>query len=211
MASIHELLFQSSGNGDLTAVLNYLQAGADPEMVVANGETSLGVASYFGREDVIVAFIQHGVNPRARDGKNKTALICASRRGHVSVVRLLIEHFTDSSLDCQDNSNWTALMYASFNGHAEIVQLLLEAGANVNIVASGSNETALVLSVDCLLLDFQSSFSITKQLLRAGADASIRNYEGKTFIDLAPEKYRVKLQELLDYELSNMYQIGQLK
>lgn len=134
-----------------------------------------------------------------------TALMRAAIRNNVNQMQLLIEQ--GSNLFESDSSGWTALMYAAASGHSEPVQMLLGAGANPN-QASPHGDTALMASAFRRTIDedlLRAGANINAQnhdgvtvlmilagkgetdevdaALKAGADPSLKDTQGRTALD----------------------------
>lgn len=87
------------------------------------------------------------------------------------------------------NDGQTPLHVAAMQAQLEAVKLLLEAGANPNAVDKKGN-TPLMIAASGLAGDAEREWHTVDCLLRAGADPSRRNHEGKTATDIS-EKSRI--------------------
>lgn len=121
------------------------------------------------------------------------ALQQASLHGLVEEVARLLDMGTD--VDSPDERLITPLMLACNSGERKVVELLVNRGANVD--AKKANGGTPLHSLMGGLHRETTIASITKLLLAAGADPSVRNAEGKTALDLAQEKYGDKVCSLL--------------
>jgi hypothetical protein len=83
-----------------------------------------------------------------------------------------------------DHNKETALCYAVGNNHSECVRLLLAHGASPNRVENWGN-TAMHICASSV-----SSKEIFQMLQAAGGDASMKNDEGKSVLDLLKEHRR---------------------
>lgn len=102
-----------------------------------------------------------------------------------SMTALLLEHGAD--VHRRDESGRTPLHYAARVG-AQAVEMLLLAGASVNAQAD-NGRTPLHVAVE------RGSVSAAEALLRAGADASIRDSQGRSAVELLPPDSKSDLAE----------------
>lgn len=91
---------------------------------------------------------------------------------------------TRLNVNVADANGMTALMYAAKYGDMDVLRSILEAGAFVN-TKSKNGQTALIIAVKESGTDGTIS-----ALLKAGADAKIRDNEGMTAFDHAIRKMR---------------------
>jgi formylglycine-generating enzyme required for sulfatase activity len=122
-----------------------LNAGADANSSLPEGETALMTASRTGNVDVVNTLIGHGADVNAKENwRDQTALMWAAAEGHTTVVKALIAH--GAELNARSNGKsavstsgyrygegaFTALLFASRQGQLDVVRALIESGANVN-------------------------------------------------------------------------------
>lgn len=105
-----------------------------------------------------------------------TPLLYASRHGHTKVCEVLLSHEADVHFNV---NGWTALHEAAFGNRKDVANLLLHHGANPNVRVSYSGVTPLMQAARWGFHDMCES------LLHAGADAWLRNVDGKMAVDLA--------------------------
>ena len=98
--------------------------------------------------------------------------------GNATKLRQLLEKDSERWTNSVDGplSGLTPLHYASRNGHLECVRLLLEKkyGCEVNARTKSGSATALMRA------SARGEFEIVEALLKAGADASLRDDDGET-------------------------------
>ncbi len=153
---IAEKLYSAVANGDIDSMKELISSGANPNMCLQQGYTSLILASGLGHIEIVNYLLsleserQH-TNSRSSTSQHQgqwnfgqrvkvnacmyngcTALIVACEVGHIDVVRMLLKN--GARVNQAQNNHRTALMQASQNGHIEMVQMLLESGAMVNAV-----------------------------------------------------------------------------
>ena len=101
----------------------------------------------------------------------------------------LLPDIDKTALDKQDENGWTALMYATKAGDTEQVEALLKAGASPDI-GDKLARTPLELAT-------KAPLSITRLLIKAGADVDIRNAGGIPVIMTAAGQGRMDVVKSL--------------
>jgi ankyrin repeat protein len=154
-------------DGDIMPVKLFLQAGMGPNVTNKNGETPLGVAARFNRQEVAEVLLAHGANPNTGEKWNgATPLIWASVNGYPNIVKLLLEKGADVQVhDSKDGM--TALMSAAVGDKTEVIKLLLEKKAEVN-ATDNDNRTALMWAAH------YGRAGAVQLLLDIGADPAVR-------------------------------------
>jgi ankyrin repeat protein len=104
------------------------------------------------------------------------------------VAELLVNAGVDPN--ARQANGMTALMSAVFNGQEDAVKALLEKGADLKLNAGGYN--ALSLAVE------RGNKSMVKMLLEAGAHPKARPKGGMSALEIARQKGRTDLVELLE-------------
>ena len=84
-------------------------------------------------------------------------------------------------VDSFDGYGWTALQCAAMENHTDVMHKLLQRGADVNKRDRDYGRTALHLSAR------YNNTDAIRLLLENGASTTIKNDEGLTPIDVAPE------------------------
>lgn len=102
-----------------------------------DGFTALGLAAYFGREEVARYLVLKGadVNLPSENGFNVYPLHSAIAENHIAISRMLIEN--DAKVNVAQMSGVTPLHSAAQNGSVETIILLLEKGALVDVRMEG--------------------------------------------------------------------------
>ncbi len=117
-----------------------------------------------------------------------TPFIIATYNGQVEASKLLIE--MGAAINAQDRSGNTALMGVCFNGNVELVKLLISNNVLINTL-NFNHASALI---------FAATFGhveIVQLLLKAGADKTIKDNNGKTAYDQAMMQGNDALAQLL--------------
>src|SRR4030095_10437729 len=127
-------LAATNGNAALAEAL--LKAGANPNVIVGEGETILMTAARTGNVETIKALVAHGADVNAAEQwQGQTALVYAAIENHADAVKRLVElganvnarskklEFPDFRFETagliyavQPVGSWTPLMYAARDG-----------------------------------------------------------------------------------------------
>lgn len=116
-------------------------------------------------------------------------LLRAIQQGDLAQVRALLAN--GAPTDGTQEGGWSALRIAAEHQRPEVVDLLVELGADVNLRTGNDQWTALHHAVDA---DIDSAvqgnetsvaWSCASRLLMHGADASIKDANGRTAFDFA--------------------------
>lgn len=148
------------------------------------GNTPLLYASRYGNEDIARILIDAGANVNQRNLEGRIPLHDASWNGYSrQLVNLLLDK--GSNVNAKDMNGWTPLHMASGKDNDDIVRILLKRGADRDAQTKiGKSElqhgdTALHRAV------YREYIPTVMELVNAGANTRIKNYEGKTPIDYA--------------------------
>jgi uncharacterized protein len=187
-ASLLHLAAQN-GHANVTAVL--LSRGASVADVDDTGYTPVHAAAKLGFRDVLQQLVRRGGDVkgenRARSDDGGVAakrevnppLLLAAAEGHTDCVSLLLQKGADVA---QEGLNeMTALHAASSAGQLAVVELLLEAHhAHKTLwLGDADGNTPLHLAVA------NGHTAVASALIQRGADASAKDNNGATPIDLA--------------------------
>jgi len=118
----------------------------------------------------------------------------ASEFGRIDVVRLLLDHNAD--VDARDNDGDTPLLCAAVCGQLKVVQILLDRNVEIN-ARSNDGSTPLHIASEGPLGQFERHPDIVQLLLDHGANAQLRNLNGKTASEVARGPRREEIVQLL--------------
>ena len=193
-------LLESVKLGDLTAVRDLLARRAPVDAADRRGLTPLMWAAASGNPEVVRQLLDSGaaVDRRANDGS--TALMLASANGFIDIVRALVlkgadvtaarggvkarqlaaerGHADVAMLLDQAEALGRRLLQAANEGHDMVVRQVLAMGAPVNM-PDERGATALMIAAR------NGDLGMLQALLSRGADASVRDSQGRTVFEWA--------------------------
>ena len=193
-------LLESARLGDLTTVRDLLSRRAPVDAADRRGLTPLMWAAASGNAEVVRLLLDSGaaVDRRARDGS--TALMLASANGFIDIVRALVlmgadvtaarggvkarqlaverGHADVAMLLDQAEALGRRLLQAANEGHDMAVRQVLAMGAPVNM-PDERGATALMIAAR------NGDLGMLQALLSRGADATIRDSQGRTVFEWA--------------------------
>ena len=194
------------GNKDAINVL--VNAGADPNIVDADGEVCLHYAVRNNCcTEILHAIISHGADVNATGKDNRTALMIACEREQKEAINALLNagadpntadahgcaclhiaaavfHRNDNYCECEDYPvGDTCLHYAARNDCCtEILQTVISHGGDVN-ATDKSNRTALLIACK------KGNKDAIKVLLNAAADPNIVDADREACLHYAAQNY----------------------
>jgi ankyrin repeat protein len=171
------LIVAAASRGTAPAIKLLLDAGVDPK------DKPLLFASMTGDADNVKLLLAHGADPGA-------ALAQAVTFGYPEIVRVLIAGGAPAKLT--ESSGINLLHWAVIANRPAVIPLLVEAGVPID-AKDGFDFTPLMYAAT---IDFGDTKSL-EALLKAGADPSIRNGEGRTALEQARFYEHVNLEPVL--------------
>jgi ankyrin repeat protein len=112
----------------------------DPELINSfsrDGFTPLGLAAYFGHEEISRLLISKGasVNTAANNGFNVFPIHSAVAARSYNITKMLLE--AGAEVNVKQQAGFTALHAAAQTGNIEMIVLLLEYAADLNVRMEG--------------------------------------------------------------------------
>lgn len=154
-----------------------------------NGNTPLMWAASQGNEHLVEALLDQGALVNMQNFVGETALYIAAARGFDRICALLIEHGGDARYATVDGA--TPVHIAASSGHLEVLKTLISKGAFVNAVDE-EGDSALHYAIR------EGQRAAVELLVKHfGADASIRNEDLESPLDLAIELGEDAIAEFL--------------
>lgn len=156
-------------NGNIGAVQDLLQEGADVNLAQGDGMTALHWAAEAGDMEMVGMLLYAGANVQGvtRLG-DYTALHLASKAGKEGVVAQLLAAGADPSA-YTTTGEVTPLHFAAASGNAATVEVLLDYGAAINAKESVRGQTPLMLAAG------RNRIAVLQVLLENDADPSMRS------------------------------------
>ena len=191
--------FDSQEQGVSTARL-LLERGVDANARRKDSWTSLHLAAFKGRVEVVQVLLDHGANVKLEAEDGETALHLASRGTFdsqdqgVSTVRLLLERGVD--VNARDKDGWTSLHTAAFVGRVEVAQVLLDHGANAKL-ETDTGETTLHLVSRGEYDSEEHGVGVAGLLLEHGVDVHVQDKFFNTALHNAAISGRLEITRLL--------------
>lgn len=200
-----EQWFEAVGEGNLETVKKLVPL---INVNVQNdiGKTALMLAAIKDHSDVVKYLLRvPGIDPNIQDGGGWTALVWAINQNNENMVKLLLQA-PHININDQDNSGFTPLIRASWQGDENMVKLLLRIpGINLNLQTK-IDFTCYWRGSTALMVAAQKGYdAVVNLLLNAGADANLKNADGKTALICAViYKHKKVVERLLQYPHINI-------
>lgn len=182
-------LIWASFNGNLAMVKNLAEAGANVNVVNADGFTPLHAAVESEKPEVVRYLLQRGAKintATVQDGT--TPLHTACYKGNKEIVQILI--VAGANIEAKTVHGATPLVTAAFYGKKDIVECLKSNGAKIDV----DSKEGEVLAKSAIKANRTESYD---ELVKAGADVNMTDENGKTMLQAAVEKNDIKTVEML--------------
>ncbi len=167
---------------------------SEPVRIPKTLDSELITAVGLNLDKRVKSLLERGANPNTPHERT-TVLGTAIVYSRVKVVRLLVHYGANVRYinSYGDTLLHYATLYARLKAACEISHLLLNQGANVNAV-DNRGWTPLMYAISV-----KRNVDLVEILLKRGADATIRNNDGKKALDLVGRnKHTAALKALLE-------------
>ncbi|MBC7745263.1 MAG: ankyrin repeat domain-containing protein [Flavobacterium sp.] len=136
-------IFEASAVGKFDAVAHFVYLNPDIVNEYSDdGFTPLGLAAYFGNEDITRYLLLKTADPNlpSNNGYNVYPLHSAVATNQTMIAKMLLE--AGAHVNIAQMSGVTPLHSAAQNGNIELIVVLLESGAEVNAKMEGGKTPA---------------------------------------------------------------------
>jgi uncharacterized protein len=188
-------LHAAAARGDAAEIKRLASAGADVNARDDNGRTPLHVATFLKNRDAITALVRAGADLNAFDKDLYDAVTIAAVADDVGTLRMLLR-LGASARQVTSRYDGTALIAAAHLGHDAVVKMLIAAGAPLDHV-NNLGWTALIESIE-LGNGGPHHVETLRALVRAGANVSIADKNGRTPLALARDKHFTAMVRILE-------------
>ena len=178
--NIDELLLHACRYGDINAVKDYLDHGADIDHLGSEGRTPLDMVAFMRSNNhlkIARILIEHGADIEQPNEWGTTPFAQACNCHSLDIAKLLARH--GANVDVRNEHGQTQLICAVQKNEYNVVRLLIEHGADINAVDL-SDMTSLMWAVRYTLLANENKLNIVQLLVEHGADVNKPDDRGAT-------------------------------
>lgn len=190
------MLLQAVGNNDVNQVKEIL---SDYDYIVdeqnEKGETPLVIATHNNQVEIAKVLVDAGSDVNKQDTIQDSAYLYAAAQGKTEILAYILQHATPNQT-VYNRFGGNAIIPAAEKGHLENVKMLINDGKVGINHQNDSGYTALIEAV--ALRDGSKVYQdIVSELLKAGADKTLRDNSGRTAEDYASQLgYETILKQL---------------
>jgi len=152
---------EAAEQGDRTAAIALLEAGADVNARSLDGTTALIFAAYRGDAELVKRLLAAGADAEARNEFGASALSEAAQQGSTAVIAALLAKGVDPN--ARNAEGETALMLVARTGSIDAARVLLDGGADIAAKEVWGGQNALMWAAA------QSQPEMVRFLLEHGA------------------------------------------
>ena len=171
-----QLLKLRISEGNVEAIKDLIQKGANINHQDEHGWTFLHLALAKGEEEMVQVFLEANADPNICSNGLTSPLMTAFNRGHYKMFECLIQK--GANVNHHDEENWSVLFSACLSGNEEIVDILLNANADPNVCTEEGKSPLMMASQ-------MGNVSIIKKLLLAEAGINKEDGKGLTAFEIA--------------------------
>ena len=187
-------LFLTIQKNDIELVTESLKENIDINRTNENGDSPLLAAARIGNLKIMDLLLKHGAHINQLDARKRDILNIAISHKNPKLAHWALDNKIDPTMVTSIYEG-SALIYACHQGQVEIVKMLIKAGAPLNRI-NNLGWTALLETT--VLGDGSEKYQeITRLLVNAGADKSIKDRDGKTPLDHARERGHSEIVKIL--------------
>jgi len=158
-----------------------------------SGRTPLIIAAFASRDAAVLALIKAGADPNALENQKYDIITIAAVANDLPLLKLALKNGA-SAKNITSPYVGTALIASAHLGHVDVVKTLIKAGAPLDHV-NNLGWTALIEAV--VLGDGGANhIACASALIKAGADKTIADRNGKTPLQLAKDRGYKKIANL---------------
>jgi ankyrin repeat protein len=163
---------------------------AEPSATISAKHSPLLFASMTGDVRNITLLLAHGADPDGASTAGDTPMSSAVTFGYADVVSLLVS--TRAKVSMTEATGINLLHWATIANRASVIPVLAKAGVPIN----ARDENGFTPIMYAATIDFGDEETI-RALINAGADASLRNDEGRTALQQARHHKHTRLEAAL--------------
>jgi len=196
----HELqvyagLHAAAASGDVAEIERLIADGERPNIQDSHSRTPLIVATYRRQHQAAQALLRLGANPNARDSDRFDMLTIAVTQNDMEMFKIALAGGADPRA-VTGPYDGTALISAAHLGHVEMVKSLIDAKAPLDRI-NALGWTALITAV-VLGNGDKNYLDTVEALVKAGADAQIKDRAGLTALDHARARGYTEIVKILE-------------
>ncbi|SNS93224.1 ankyrin repeat domain-containing protein [Rhodococcoides kyotonense] len=174
-------LIHAAADGDADELRRMIADGADIESLSNDHDskraaiTPLMWAVEFASPRAVTTLLEAGADPLAETSGKYNAVNYAVLRDNVGSIEALLD-FDPELANAPDRFGGNSLHSIALYGRDDMLELFVDRGADLNTTQTVSGQTPLFSAANV------NNVAMCLKLVRAGADAGIRNDQGRTFL-----------------------------